>query len=57
MPSGESESSHMKKIMLSIGLAIISALNVVAGETLCLKIAPERNLILRDSPQEAWGAS
>jgi Ca-activated chloride channel homolog len=42
----------MKKILFSIGLATTFAANVFAGETLQLQLMPERNLILKNQPQE-----
>jgi Ca-activated chloride channel homolog len=42
----------MKKILLSIGLASVCAANLFAGETLQLKLVPERDFIVKNSPQE-----
>ncbi len=42
----------MKKILCSIGLATTFAANLFAGETLQLKLVPERDLVLKNQPQE-----
>ena len=42
----------MRKILLALGLASAFTLNLVAGETLKLKLLPDREVILRDAPQE-----
>jgi Ca-activated chloride channel family protein len=41
----------MKKIMLTVGLAAIAS-SILAGETLQLKLVPERGAFVRNSPQE-----
>jgi Ca-activated chloride channel family protein len=42
----------MKKIILSLGLATGLAVNLFAGETLQLKLVPDRDVVLKGSPQE-----
>jgi Ca-activated chloride channel family protein len=42
----------MKKIMLTLGLATACVANLFAGETLQLKLVPDREVVLRGSPQE-----
>ncbi|HEY4952936.1 MAG TPA: VWA domain-containing protein [Verrucomicrobiae bacterium] len=42
----------MKKIILSLGLATGLAANLSAGETLQLKLVPDRDVVLKGSPQE-----
>jgi Ca-activated chloride channel family protein len=42
----------MKKILFFLGLATVCAANAVAGETLHLKLVPDRDLVLKGSPQE-----
>lgn len=42
----------MKKILFSLGLATAFTANLFAGETLQLKLVPERELILKHHPQE-----
>ena len=42
----------MKRILLSIGLATGLAGNLFAGETLNLKLVPDREILLKGSPQE-----
>ena len=42
----------MKKIMLTIGLATACLANLFAGETLQLKLVPDREVVLKGSPQE-----
>src|SRR5882757_4446796 len=42
----------MKLKLLSIGLATACAANLFAGETLQLKLVPDRDVLLRGSPQE-----
>ena len=42
----------MKKILLIIGLATACAANLFAGETLQLKLVPDRDVVLKGSPQE-----
>src|ERR1043166_1355192 len=43
---------HMKKFMLTLGLAAGCAAQLVAGETLHLKLEPDREVLLKGSPQE-----
>ncbi len=45
-------SDGMKKILLTIGLATSLTANLFAGETLNLKLVPDRNCLLKGSPQE-----
>src|ERR1035441_6754609 len=42
----------MKKILLTLGLATICTANLFAGETLNLKLIPDRDVVLRGRPQE-----
>ena len=42
----------MKTILLTIGLATAFTANLFAGETLQLKLVPERGYFVRNSPQE-----
>ena len=42
----------MKTILLTIGLATAFTANLFAGETLKLKLVPERGYFVRNSPQE-----
>ena len=42
----------MRKTLLALGLATASAANLFAGETLTLKLVPDRELIFKGSPQE-----
>jgi Ca-activated chloride channel family protein len=42
----------MNKILLTIGLATSLAANLFAGETLQLKLVPERDYVVKNSPQE-----
>jgi len=42
----------MKLIVFALGLATLFATNSFAGETLSLKLVPERGYVLRHSPQE-----
>ncbi len=42
----------MKKIMLTIGLATACVTSSFAGETLQLKLVPDREVVLKNSPQE-----
>jgi Ca-activated chloride channel homolog len=42
----------MKRILLTLGLAAACASNLLAGETLSLKLVPDRERVLRDTPQE-----
>ncbi|MGA2870147.1 MAG: VWA domain-containing protein, partial [Verrucomicrobiota bacterium] len=42
----------MKTILLTLGLAMACAANLFAGETLQLKLVPDRDYVLDDSPQE-----
>jgi len=42
----------MKVHYTSLGLAMLFSLNAFAGETLSLKLVPERDCVLRNSPQE-----
>ncbi|MBW8864197.1 MAG: VWA domain-containing protein, partial [Verrucomicrobia bacterium] len=42
----------MKKILLTIGLATVVTASLFAGETLNLKLVPDRGTVLKGSPQE-----
>jgi Ca-activated chloride channel family protein len=42
----------MNKILLTLGLATICTANLFAGETLHLKLIPDRDVVLRGRPQE-----
>ena len=42
----------MKTILFTLGLATAFTANLFAGETLNLKLVPERNLVLKNEPQE-----
>jgi len=42
----------MKLNLLALGLATVFSANLLAGETLSLKLVPERDCLLRHSPQE-----
>src|SRR5690242_2416379 len=42
----------MRKTLLLLGLATACAANLFAGETLKLKLVPERELLLKGTPQE-----
>jgi len=42
----------MKKILLTLGLATTCLANLFAGETLQVKLMPDREIILKGSPQE-----
>ncbi len=42
----------MKKILLTLGLATACIAPSFAGETLQLKLVPDRDVVLKDSPQE-----
>ena len=42
----------MKKIMLTLGLATACLASSFAGETLQLKLVPDREVVLKNSPQE-----
>jgi Ca-activated chloride channel homolog len=42
----------MKTILLTLGLAMACAASLFAGETLQLKLVPDRDYVLDDSPQE-----
>src|SRR5271170_6863471 len=42
----------MKKMLFSLGLAATFVTNLFAGETLQLQLVPERNLIVKNQPQE-----
>src|ERR1039457_2142807 len=42
----------MKKILLTLGLATFCTANLFAGETLNLKLIPDRDVVLRGRPQE-----
>ena len=42
----------MKKTLLLLGLATACAANLFAGETLQLKLMPDRDVVLRGQPQE-----
>jgi Ca-activated chloride channel family protein len=42
----------MKKILLTLGLAVACAANLFAGETLQLKLVPDREVVLKGQPQE-----
>jgi Ca-activated chloride channel homolog len=42
----------MKKILSALGLAAICTTTLFAGETLQLKLVPERDCVLKNSPQE-----
>jgi Ca-activated chloride channel family protein len=42
----------MNKIMLTLGLAAVCVANSFAGETLQLKLLPDREVVLKNSPQE-----
>lgn len=42
----------MRKILLALGLATACAANLFAGETLNLKLVPDRAVLMKDRPQE-----
>jgi Ca-activated chloride channel homolog len=42
----------MKKILLMLGLASVCSANLFAGETLQLKLVPDRAVVLKNQPQE-----
>src|SRR6516165_6347044 len=42
----------MKKIMLTLGLATACVSSLFAGETLNLKLVPDREVVLKGPPQE-----
>ena len=42
----------MHKIMLTLGLAVCCVANAIAGETLQLKLVPDREVVWRGAPQE-----
>jgi Ca-activated chloride channel family protein len=42
----------MKIILLTLGLATVLSVNLLAGETLRLKLEPDRTVVLKGSPQE-----
>ncbi len=42
----------MKKLLFALGLATVWATNLFAGETLNLKLVPDRSVLLKDQPQE-----
>ncbi|HEY4416135.1 MAG TPA: VWA domain-containing protein [Verrucomicrobiae bacterium] len=42
----------MKKMLLALGLAAACTANAFAGETLQLKLLPDREVLLKNSPQE-----
>jgi hypothetical protein len=42
----------MNKIMLTLGLAAACTANLFAGETLQLKLIPDREVVLKGRPQE-----
>lgn len=42
----------MKKIMLALGLATVCAANLLAGETLRLKLVPDHDFVFQGSPQD-----
>ena len=42
----------MKKTLLALGLATGLAVHLFAGETLHLNLVPDRDVLLKDSPQE-----
>ena len=42
----------MKTILSTLGLVTMAAVNLVAGETLNLKLVPERDLVVKNRPQE-----
>ena len=46
------QNDDMKKILLTLGLATICTANLFAGETLNLKLIPDRDVVLRGRPQE-----
>src|SRR5882724_2222935 len=46
------QSGGMKKILLTLGLATACLANLFAGETLQLKLLPDREVVLKGSPQE-----
>jgi len=42
----------MKRSLLFSGLAMVCAANLLAGETLNVKLVPDRAVLLKGSPQE-----